>query len=100
MITIQRRDGRVFIHYKKEDIIVTLSLDMFEVRTIYDFLKDMMKNEGDTTVIDAVIEETAKDILDETGKIPSPTDILITASRNRREKVDQATRDFLLGDER
>ena len=98
MIEIQRKGGRVFIHYKKEDIIVSLSLDMYEVRILYDFLKDMVKHEGDPTVIDAIIEETARDIVDKTGNIPSATEIVLTASQNRRDKIDQASRDFLLGD--
>ena len=87
MIEIQRKGGRVFIHYKKEDIIVSLSLDMYEVRILYDFLKDMVKHEGDPTVIDAIIEETARDIVDKTGNIPSATEIVLTASQNRRDKI-------------
>jgi len=102
MIKVQRKGGHVLLHYKKEDIIVSLSLDMFEARNLYDFLKDMVKNEGDPTVIDAVIkdrvEDAALDIFKKTGQVPSPADIVVAASEKQRNKVDQATRDFLLGD--
>jgi len=97
-IEIQRRGGRIFIHYKKEDIIVTLSLDMYEARILHDFLKDMVSHEGDPTIIDAIVEDTARGIISKTGKIPSATEIVTTASKNRRDNIDQATRDFLLGD--
>lgn len=99
-IEIQRRGGRIFIHYKKEDIIVTLSLDMFEARILYDFFKDMVQHEGDSTVINAIVEDTARDILDKTGRIPSAAEIVVTASQNRRNKIDRATRNFLLGDKK
>jgi hypothetical protein len=99
-IELQRKGGRIFLHYKKEDIIVSLSLDMYEARNIYDFLKDMIKHEGDPTIMDAIVEETARDIVTKTGKIPSAAEIVITASQNRRDKMDEATRDFLLGDKK
>lgn len=98
MIEIRRKGAHVLLHYKKEDIIVTLSLDMYEARNLYDFLKDMGTHEGDLTVIDAIMTETAQEILQKTGRIPSAAEIVTTASENRRNKVDQTTRDFLLGD--
>ena len=99
-IECQRRGGRIFIHYKKEDIIVSLSLDMYEARNIYDFLKDMGMHEGDPTIIDAIVEDTTRDIIDKTGRIPSASEIIVTTSQNRRDKMDQASRDFLLGDKK
>lgn len=97
-LQIQRRGNKIFLHYKKEDIIVSLSLDMFDARNLYDFLKDMVANEGDPTIIDAIVTGAANEFVAETGRIPSAGEIVVKISRDQREKVDQATRDFLLGD--
>jgi len=93
-IEIQRKGDRVFLHYKKDELIVSLALTMLEARNMRDFLTDMVLHEGDPTVIDALIREGGNM---EVGTAPLPANfelIALADSQRRNAKTDAAIRAF------
>jgi len=94
-IELQRKGNRVFFHYKKDELVVSIALTMIEARNMRDFLTDMIFYEGDPTVLDAVLQDVSENI--ETGVAPLPANfelIALVDSQRRNTKDDDAIRAF------
>jgi len=95
-IECQRKGKLVFLHYKKDELIVSLALTMFEARNHRDFLTDMVLHEGDPTVIEA---EIRRDLNADVAPVPANFELIALEDSQRRNlKNDDKIRDFYLGD--
>ena len=95
-IECQRKGNQVFLHYKKDELIVSLALTMFEARNLRDFLTDMVLHEGDPTVIEA---EIRRDLNADVAPVPANFELIALEDSQRRNlKNDDKIRDFYLGD--
>ena len=94
-IELERKGNHVFLHYKKDELVVSIALTMIEARNMRDFLTDMIFYEGDPTVLDAVLQDVSENI--ETGVAPLPANfelIALVDSQRRNTKDDDAIRAF------
>ena len=94
-IEMQQKGNRVFLHYKKDELVVSIALTMIEARNMRDFLTDLLFYGTDPTVIQAVMKEMSTEAVGVAELPPNFELIALADSQRRNEKTDEAVRQYL-----
>ncbi len=95
-IEMQQKGNRIFFHYKKDELVVSIALTMIEARNMRDFLTDLLFYGTDPTVIEAVMKDMSTEDVGVAELPPNYELIALADSQRRNAKTDDAVRNFLL----
>ena len=96
-IEMQQKGNRVFFHYTKDELVVSIALTMIEARNMRDFLTDLLFYGTDPTVIQAVMKDMSTEAVG-ADVLPANFELIALADSQRRNvKTDDAVREAITG---